>query len=403
MEFRCRVATAAGEVVESVYVADSEVHLRHDLEEKGFYLLSMQRKGSLPFGGLSLPTRRRVPTREFLVFNQELATLLKAGMPLVQSLNLLRQRISNPVFKAVMDDVHERVRSGTALSDAFAAHGDLFPGVYTASLFAGEKSGGLEQVLRRYVTYVKVIGEVRRKTISALVYPAILTVLSFAVVALIMVKVVPAFGSFYASFDRELPLSTRIIVGISETVTGYVWLIAAGIAGAVVLFMVWLRQPGQRTRLDRALLAVPLAGATARKFSTSQLSRTLATLLTGGIPLVNAIEIASRAMGNRHLASEIQVVAQRVREGESLAVAMAGRGVFPDVAVKMIEVGEQTGALQDMLNSLADFYDEEIETNLGRFVTLIEPVLLVVMGLVIAGLLLALYMPVFNLSSVMGK
>jgi type IV pilus assembly protein PilC len=148
---------------------------------------------------------------------------------------------------------------------------------------------------------------------------------------------------------------------------------------------------------------VPLAGATARKFSTSQLSRTLATLLTGGIPLVNAIEIASRAMGNRHLASEIQVVAQRVREGESLAVAMAGRGVFPDVAVKMIEVGEQTGALQDMLNSLADFYDEEIETNLGRFVTLIEPVLLVVMGLVIAGLLLALYMPVFNLSSVMGK
>lgn len=403
MEFRCRVATAAGEIAEGVYVADSEARLRHELEEKGLYLLSLKRKGALPMGGMALPTRRRIPTREFLVFNQELATLLKAGMPLVQSLNLLRQRITNAVFRSVLDDVHERVRAGTSLSDAFAAHGDLFPGIYTASLFAGEKSGGLEQVLRRYVTYVKVIGEVRRKTISALVYPAILTVLSFAVVTLIVVKVVPSFAAFYESFDKELPLSTRLIVGVSHTLTSYAAVILIAVASAVVAFAFWVRQAGQRARLDRALLLLPWAGPTARKFATSQLARTLATLLTGGIPLVNAIEIGSRAMSNRHLTAEIQEVAQRVREGESFAKAMDARGAFPDVAIKMIEVGEQTGALQDMLNSLADFYDEEIDTNLSRFVTLIEPVLLVVMGLVIAGLLLALYMPVFNLSSVLSQ
>jgi type IV pilus assembly protein PilC len=170
-----------------------------------------------------------------------------------------------------------------------------------------------------------------------------------------------------------------------------------------VVVNAWLQRPGQRERFDRVLLSLPGAGPTARKFATSQLARTVATLLGGGIPLVNAIEIASRSIGNRSMAAAMETVGQRVREGESFAAAMAARHVFPDVAVKMAEVGEATGALQEMLNSLADFYDEEIETDLGRFVTLVEPILLVVMGLVIAGLLLALYMPLFQLSSVVGQ
>jgi type IV pilus assembly protein PilC len=291
------------------------------------------------------------------------------------------------------------VRAGSSLSEAFEAHGGMFPGVYTASLLAGEKSGSIEQVIRRYVAYVKVVATVRRKTISALVYPAILLVLSLVVVSIIVLRVVPQFTAFYEQFGEELPLSTRIIVAISEVARAYFWFLLAAVIGAGVALWAWLKQPGQRERFDRNLLRIPALGPVARKFATSQAARTLATLLGGGIPLVNAIDVAARSIRNQFISRELRVAAQQVREGRSLAAAMNDSNAFPDVAIKMVEVGESTGALQEMLNSLADFYDEEIETNLGRFVTLVEPILLVVMGIVIAGLLLALYMPLFNLSN----
>jgi len=402
MEFRARYATARGEVAEGVYSAESEGRLRRELEEKGLYVLSLHRRSGLA-GLLPTRSRGRVSRREFLVFNQELATLLKAGMPLVQSLDILRRRVTNPVFKHVVDDVYERVRSGSALSEAFEAHGALFPGVYTASLLAGEKSGNLEAVLRRYVSYVKIVTSVKRKTVSALVYPMILVVLSLCVVTIIVVKVVPEFGAFYNQFGKELPLSTRMIVAVSAFVTRYYYLILAVLAGAALTFYGWIKQPGQRRRFDRLILRVPMIGPIAQKFSTSQGARTLETLLGGGIPLVNALEVTSRSLSNQFMANEITIAAQQVREGRSLAGAMTDSGVFPDVALKMVEVGESTGALQEMLNSLADFYDEEIDTNLGRFVTVIEPVLLVIMGIVIAGLLLSLYLPLFNLSSALNS
>ena len=399
MDFRCRLGTPGGEIFEGVYVAESEARLRRELEDKGLYVLGIQRAGRVALGSLSLPTRRKVSTREFLVFNQELATLLKAGMPLVQSLEILRRRVTNPVFKSVLDDVYERVRGGNSLSEAFEAHGTMFPGVYTASLLAGEKSGNLEQVIRRYVAYVKVVTTVRRKTISALVYPTILLALSLIVVSIIVLRVVPEFSSFYEQFGQELPLSTRIIVAVSAFARTYFFLILAGIAVAAIAIWMWLQQPRQRERFDRWVLLLPGLGPIARKFSTSQAARTLATLLGGGIPLVNAIDVAARSIKNKFIAHELQVAGQQVREGRALAAAMNDSGAFADVAVKMVEVGESTGALQEMLNSLAEFYDEEIDTNLGRFITMIEPILLIVMGLVIAGLLLALYMPLFNMST----
>jgi type IV pilus assembly protein PilC len=402
MEFRCRLGSPTGEILEEVHVAESESRLRRDLEERGLFILSLEPRSLLRLPGFQLRRRRKVPSREFLVFNQELATLLKAGMPLVQSLDILRRRVHHPVFKGVVDDVHERVRGGAALSEAFEAHGELFPGIYTASLLAGEKSGGLETVLRRYVAYVKVVGTVKRKTLSALIYPAILVFLSFVVVSIIVLKVVPEFGAFYENFGKELPLATRAIVAVSDLVRKFWLVIGALVAAAVVGVYGWSRNEQNRLRLDRALLRLPMVGGTARKFATSQLARTLATLLGGGIPLVNAISVAGRAIGNRFMAAELEAVGQRVREGESMAAAMTTRGAFPDVAIKMVEVGESTGALQDMLNSLADFYDEEIETTLARFITVIEPTLLVIMGLIIATLLLALYMPVFQLSSAVG-
>jgi type IV pilus assembly protein PilC len=324
-------------------------------------------------------------------------------MPLVQSLDLLKRRVTSPVFKRVLDDVHEKVRSGTALSDAFAAHGDLFPRVYTASLLAGERSGNLDAVLRRFVEYTKIIATVKRKTVSALVYPAILTGLAIVLVSIIVLKVVPAFADFYTSFGADLPVATRLILGISDLVRSQFVLILAAIVGTVLAVFVWVRQPGQKSRFDHLLLGLPMLGPVARKFATSQMARTLATLLGGGLPLVNALDIAAKSVGNQFMARQLDIVSARVREGESFAAALEARRAFPEVAVKMAEVGESTGALQDMLNTVADFYDEEIATTMERFITLVEPVLLVIMGIVIAGLLLALYMPLFQLSSVLSQ
>ena len=294
------------------------------------------------------------------------------------------------------------MRAGSSLSEAFEAQEGLVPGVYTASLLAGEKSGGLEAVIRRYVAYVKVIAAVRRKTVAALIYPAILLTLAVIVVGIIIFRVVPEFSAFYQGLGAELPWMTRAIVGTSDVLTSYLPYISpvAVVAGVGLWF--WMQQPGLGRKVDRLILGLPGLGPVARKFATSQLARTLATLLGGGIPLVTALDISGRAIGNRYLARHLVTVGQRVREGEALSAAMAARGVFPGVAIRMIEVGESTGALQEMLNSVADFYDEDIETTLGRFITLIEPALLIIMGIVIAGLLLALYMPLIQLSSVVG-
>jgi type IV pilus assembly protein PilC len=402
MEFQCRLGTEHGQIVEGVYVADDEAGLRRDLEGKGYYVLAARPKGALALPGLpALPTlrRRRVSGQELLLFNQELATLLKAGMPLAQSLDILRQKIPNPAFKATIDDVYEKVRSGIALSDACQSHASMFPPIYTASLLAGEKSGNLDEMLRRYIAYTKVVDSVKRNAVSALIYPAVLFSLSLIVLIVIVVKVVPAFAEFYGTFDAELPLATRTLVAISDVVRTNLLLIVLGLAGGGVFLWSWLQSSANVTRLHHLVLGLPGLGRVATQFATSQFSRTLATLLGGGIPLVSGLEVAGRAVGNRYVGAAIEVMTQQVREGQPLGRAMAERKVFPDVALKMVDVGESTGALQEMLNAVADFYDESVETTLSRFTRLIEPLMLVIMAIVIALILLALYLPVFQLSA----
>ncbi len=401
------MGTADGRILERVRAAESEARLRADLELEGLYIFSLRRMGAFGWPDRLIPSgrgprlgRRRPGTREFTVFNQELAILLHAGMPLVQSLDILRQRIEAPALKAILDDVHEQVQGGAALSEAFASHGDLVPGVYTAAVLAGEQSGSLEATLRRYVDYARVISGVRRRTLSALIYPAILLTLSAAVVTIIMLRVVPEFTRFYEGMGAALPLATRLLTGVSTFAVSYAWMILFAGAAMAAGIWTWVRQPGRSAQLDRLLLRVPFAGGVATKFAASQMARTLATLLGGGIPLVQALDVTARAVGNRHIAQQLDAVARSVREGQPLAASMDARGTFPTVAVEMVEVGESTGALGEMLNAVADFFDEEIETTLARFLTLVEPVLLVVMGIVIAGLLLALYMPLLQLGTI---
>jgi type IV pilus assembly protein PilC len=268
---------------------------------------------------------------------------------------------------------------------------------------AGEKSGSLEQVIRRYVAHAKVLASARSQVISALLYPAILVLLSAAVVGLIVFKVVPEFADFYAQFGRaQLPPLTQLVVAISNNLVGSAGLIFLSLAGIVVASVLWFRQPAQRRQLHATILRLPYFGPLARRFATAQTSRTLATLLSGGIPLVNALDIAAKSTGNLSIAGHLEGVAKQVREGSSLAGALTERAIFPHVAVEMVEVGESTGALSDMLNSVADFYDEENQTSLTRFSNVIQPILLIVMGIVIAGLLLSLYQPLFTLSSLTG-
>jgi type IV pilus assembly protein PilC len=402
MQFHCRLGTEHGQIVEGVYAADDLAGLRRDLEGKGYYVLDARPKGALALPGLpALPrlTRKHVGSQELLLFNQELATLLKAGMPLAQSLDILRQKVPNPTFKAVLDDIYEKVRSGIALSDAAAAHSSIFAPIYTASLLAGEKSGNLDEMLRRFIAYSRVVGAVKRNAVSALIYPAVLFTLSLAVLFGIMVRVVPAFTDFYGTFDAELPFATRVLIAISDTLRVNLLVIGLAVAGGALFAWSWLRVGSNVVRLHGVLLKLPGIGPVVTQFATSQFARTLATLLGGGIPLVTALEVAGRAVGNRYVGAAVDTMTQQVREGVSLGRAMTERGIFPDVALKMVDVGESTGALQEMLNAVADFFDESVETTLGRFTRLIEPLMLVIMAVVIALILLALYMPVFELSS----
>lgn len=389
---------ASGEIVERTYSADDEAQLRRELEAKGLLVLSSRRRGTWRRIGESARRRRRPGRREFIVFNQQLAALLKAGLPLVESLDVLRRRIEGP-FRAMLDDVHGRVRAGEALSEAFDAQRPALPGVYAASLKAGEKSGSLDHVLRRYVAHAKTLDAVRRKTLSALVYPAVLLGLSLLVVAIIVLRVVPEFAGFYDGLGADLPLVTRVIMAVSALIRAHLPLVLLVPAAAGAAAWIWMRRPGRGAFVDRVLLRAPRIGAVVARYATSQLARTLATLLGGGMPLVSALDVASRSVGNRHVARQLDVAGREVREGRSLAAALDARGVFPGVAIRMVEVGEATGSLQEMLGSVADFFDEEIETTLARFMTLLEPILLVVMGVVIAGLLLALYMPLLQLGT----
>ena len=400
MEFHCRLGRASGEIQEGVYVADNEAQLRSNFEDQGLFVLSLKPQKKFSIQSLGQRPGKRLGTREFIIFNQELAALLRAGMPVVQSLDILRQRVDNARFKIILDDVYERVRSGSSLAESFESHGDVFPGVYIASLMAGEKSGGLEEVLRRYVTYTKTIERVRRKTLSALIYPIVLFALSILVVAVIVLRVVPEFSNFYDGMGASLPLATQALLAISSIIGNYFWILLAVTLSTGFMLWRWFRETERRAWLDQCLLRLPGIGDVATKFSTSQLARTLSTLLGGGIPLVTALDIASRSISNRHLAQSLTHIAQEVREGQSLSACMRQRPAFPSVAIKMVEVGESTGALEDMLNNIADFFDEEIDTSLTRFMALIEPVLLLVMGVVIAGLLISLYLPLFQLGAI---
>lgn len=398
MEFVCRVGTPDGRVLEEVFSASDEASLRNDLSKRGYHLFEMRRRGvstrmALPGGR----RRRRIPDQQFLIFNQELAALLKAGLPLLQTLDLMLERMKNPTFRGVLTEIRDRVKSGEDLSEAFAAYGNLFPSLYPSSLKAGERSGELEGVIRRFIRYMQLVLNARRRVISALIYPAVLVCVSIAMIAVMAIYVVPKFMGFFEDLDAELPMITQVVLAGSSFLSQNWLLLLAVLAGSYWAVRIWGRTDVGRVALDGFKLRVPFVGPVLHRFALAEFCRSLATLLSGGIPLVPAFEIAVSAVGNTFVRKRIEPRIQLVREGKPFHQALEESEIFTDMAVDMVKVGEATGSLDDMLTSVADFLDEQIETRMQRLLSLVEPLMLVFMGIIIAILLIAIYLPLFTM------
>jgi type IV pilus assembly protein PilC len=408
MQFVCRIGTADGRVLEEMHTAADEIALRNELDKRGVHIFEMRRRGVPRKVGLSgaargLVRRKRVKDDEFLVFNQELAALLRAGLPLLQTLDLMLERMKDPSFRAVLTEIRDQVKSGADLSEAFAAHGHMFPRLYPSSLKAGERSGELELVIRRFIRYMKLVLEARKKVISALVYPAVLVGLSVTMIAVMAIYVVPKFQLFFNDLQVDLPLLTRITLGFSRFASArplllwnWAWGLLAILAGVFFLRRM-ARTPEGAITVDGWKLRLPLLGPVLQRFALSEFSRSLSTLLAGGIPLVPAFEIAVASVGNARVRARLEPTIQLVREGKPFYVALEQSEVFVDMSIDMIKVGEATGALDEMLSNVSDLLDEQVETRMGRLLSLVEPMMLVFMGLIIGLLLVSIYLPMFSM------
>lgn len=401
MEFVCRLGTPEGRVLREVHTATDESALRSELEKRGYHIFEVHRRGLLKRLSLDqlLKRKREMPIEEFLLFNQELAALLRSGLPLLQALEMMLERMKSSEFRPVLADITDRVKSGEDLSEAFAAHGEMFPRLYPSSLKAGERSGELESVIRRFIRYQRLLLDAKKRVVTALVYPAVLIGLSITMILVLTVYVIPKFQDFYEALEGELPLLTKITLGFSTFLRGNWVLVILALVGMWIGFAGWRRTETGRFILDRLKLRIPLIGTILHRLALSEFTRSLATLLGGGIPLVPAFELATGAVGNASVRDRLAPTIQMVREGKPFYVALEESGVFTDLAIDMVKVGEATGALDEMLSNVSEFFDEQVETRLQRILSLLEPMMLVLMGVIIALILVSLYMPMFSVIS----
>ena len=403
-EYICRLGTPGGEVVTRTVEGLSEQELRQRLQLEGYRIFSVEN----PAGGMANRLRGggarsvKINLDDFLLFNQQLAALIHAGLPVLQSIQMLRQRSPNPKLRTVLADVESRITSGSALSEAFEAQGDTFPKIYTASILAGERSGSLDDVLRRYVEYTKSMAQLRRKIRGALTYPTILLCAAFLLIGVLTTFVIPQFSSLYENMGSELPGITQVVVSISSAIRDNIYWLAPGIGGLIFGGVTWRRTENGRRTMDRWVLKIPIVGDLIRQMTTAQLSRSLATLLAGGITVIESFQIALASIANRDLLRSTEPALSKIREGKPFTESLAAAGWVPELAVDMIGVGERSGSLREMLDEVAGFYDAETEVKLGQLTTFIEPAILVTMGCIVVTILLAIYLPLLQMVSKTG-
>jgi type IV pilus assembly protein PilC len=396
-EFVCRVADANGRVFSHVEAAGSLTEARQKMVDRGLYVYSVESRSGLLSGLFQRRNDRQIGGTDFLILNQQFNTLVKAGLPILRALDLLADRAASQKLRPILSQLRDRVREGRSLSEAVAEAG-VFSKVYSTAILAGEKSGNLSGVLDYYIAYQRVSTGVKKKIVATLVYPTILVVVSILILTYIVTEVIPKFAMLYRDLNVDLPAATQILIAVTVDYRYYVLGGVAALFLAALGVYLWSRTEDGGAVIDRLKFRLPVIGDTLLKFQVAQFSRTLSTLLAGGTPLVAGLQTASDALASKLVRGTVMQATQRVREGESLHSALASSGVMPDLALDMIEVGESSGALAPMLTSVAEFYEEEVSLRLSTLVSIIEPVLLVFMGLFVASILISLYLPVFSLS-----
>jgi type IV pilus assembly protein PilC len=396
-EYTIKMADERGRVLEQTESGASEAELRDRFSQQGFYVYSIKARGILS-GDISLGRRRKVKQEQFVIFNQQFVTLIHAGLPIIQSLELLIKRQRNLFFRSVLQSVRDRVRSGELLSEAFEAQ-KVFPKVYTTTLLAGEKSGNLEEVLGRYIAFQRLAVSFRKKLISSLVYPTLLVAVLIVMMTFLITFVVPQFANLYHTLGAALPPMTSLMLDIGVNAKHY-FLYVLIVFGVVCFFLWrWMKSESGSTQMDRIKLKTPLLGDIWLKYQVAVFARMLSTLLSGGLSLVPSLETAGESMQSRLMSRGIVASTRGVREGQGLAKSLEETKVFPEMSVEMIEVGESTGALPAMLNSISEFYEEDVQNALATAMALIEPIILIVMGVVVAFVLISLYLPIFSLGA----
>lgn len=393
-----KIGTPDGQILDREIRAESLATAKEELSRQGLHVFKVSRR-SLDLGRF-FRGRKAVSTEKFLVFNQQLLALVRAGLPIVQSFEIMMERQENPRFRQILIDIRDKIKSGVALSDAFGSYGSLFPPIYSTSIRAGERSGDLEGVIRRFLRYQKLLVGLRKKVITATIYPTVLVGMMGVMIFIMLTTVIPKFTEFYQGFDAELPAMTKALIALSLFIRSNLLMALAAAVIFGIMARSWLATSIGRTQFDHYRLRIPYIGGILHRFAILQFTQSLGTLLGGGTPMVPAIEIAAQSVTNRYVAAKIADMAQKVREGEPLWKSLDATHVVSDLAIEMIKVGESTGALVEMLQHTSEFYDEEIEESLSRMMALIEPVVLVVLGTVIAVLLYSFYLPLLQLTKV---
>ena len=395
-EFVCKVGDTTGRVFQQMETAQSEAEARQKLAERGFFVFSVRMHFDLLSQFSGAARERKIRPADFLIFNQQFSTLIKAGLPILKALELLAERAAAPRLRLILQDVRQRVRDGALLSEALAAQGS-FPAVYVTAISAGERSGNLTGVIDQYISYLRVSTGFRTALLTALIYPAILVVTVILVLSYLVTYAMPQFAKLYQDLGVPLPAMTQLMLNMAVPLRNY-FVVFAGIAVliAAAIFL-WTRTLEGALAIDRLKPKVPIVGDIWLKGEIAQFLRTLATLLAGGTPLVSGLQTSSAAIGSRLIATSVARASERVREGKSLSESLSETRLIPPLALEMIEVGEASGALSAMLTSVAEFYEEEVSTRLQRTLIWVTPAILVVMAVVVGFILISLYLPLFSL------
>lgn len=399
--FTCKIGAADGKIIEKEFEAATAEILRQSLVTQGFFVFSVSKK-PLQFLWKRGGARKKIDTKALITFNQELLVLIKSGLPIIQSFDTILERIDKGRLAEVLEIIRDDIKGGSSLSDAFERHPSAFSHLYIASIRAGERTGDLPQTIRRYITFLKKTEGFRKKVLTALFYPGILMTVAFIAVTLLLVYVVPTFSQVYADAGSKLPVPTLVLISFTAVLKRYFLLLVGMVFVAMYVFRRWVATESGRYAVDSFSLKLPVLGEIFSKYSIVSFTRTLATIIESGIPIVESLKMSLGTLNNKVLEARLALAIRRVEEGVSLSVAIDGAHLMPSLALRMLSVGESTGSLEEMLESISDYFEEELDQKLHLLSTAIEPAIMIIMGVVIGTIIVTMYLPVFKIAGTVG-